>query len=591
MGWPISLAETRLQLALDAGGMGTWTSDLATGLQIWDRRQFELFGVPPDFKPTRESFLAMVLPDDRPLVEWNPADLKPDAGHLSQFRIRRPDGSIRWIASSSVTRKNPSGDPVELVGVNWDITQQKNFEIELVEAERRLSLATAAASIGIWDWNVETGAFYYSERARQIYGFSPGEAITFDRLRPLTHPEDFKLVEPALARALDPAQRSQESYRYRITKADTGEERWLLAHGGAVFSSERLDAKPLRYTGTLQDITDEVRLEAELRDERARLELALSAGEFALWELDPQTGVVTHSPTLNRIYGFPEDATPSYQEFAGRYAPGENERLEAEASNALSRGETSIRVEAKYTKPDGSNGWISVRAQILTDQSGVPTRVIGVAMDDTERRQWEDTLVTTAAELQHRVKNTLAVVQSVARQTFGPQSPADDRLTAFYGRLHSLAAATDLITRNNWTSVPLRDLVDEVAKPFSGSGQIAIAGGAAHIDSRDAANLSMCLHELFTNSVKHGALSSASGRVSVGWSDGNDRVVIRWKEEDGPSVIPPKLSGFGTKLLQSGAFGPSGSVDLNFLPEGLQATLILGRANPVTQATDVQPRL
>ena len=212
-------------------------------------------------------------------------------------------------------------------------------------------------------------------------------------------------------------------------------------------------------------------------------------------------------------------------------------------------------------------------------------------MDDTERRQWEDTLVTTAAELQHRVKNTLAVVQSVARQTFGPQSPADDRLTAFYGRLHSLAAATDLITRNNWTSVPLRDLVDEVAKPFSGSGQIAIAGGAAHIDSRDAANLSMCLHELFTNSVKHGALSSASGRVSVGWSDGNDRVVIRWKEEDGPSVIPPKLSGFGTKLLQSGAFGPSGSVDLNFLPEGLQATLILGRANPVTQATDVQPRL
>lgn len=571
----ISLAETRLQLALDAGGMGTWTSDLATGVQVWDGRQFELFGVPADISPTRELFLSMVLPEDQGLVGWKPADLKPGARHLSQFRIRRADGAIRWIAASSMVRIGPSGDPIELVGVNWDITRQKSFEIELIEAERRLSLATDAAQIGIWDWNVETGAFFYSERARLIYGFSADETITFERLRELTYPEDYEHVEPALNRALDPGHRSRETYRYRITRADTAEERWLLAHGGAVFSSDQPDARPLRYTGTLQDITTDVHLEETLRDERARLELALSAGDLALWELNPRTGVVTHSPTLNRLYGFPEESTPSYADFASRYPPGENERLEAEGAQAMARGETAIRVDAKQVLPDGTTKWIAVRAQVFMGPDGAPARVIGVAMDDTERRRWEETLIATAAELQHRVKNTLAIVQSVARQTFGPGSAHDEKVRGFFGRLRSLAAATDLVTRNNWVMVPLRELVADVTSTFDAGSRFVISGDDAAIDSRDAANLSMCLHELCTNAVKYGSLSNDEGVVLIDWATENDLVVLRWTEEGGPPVQPPSRRGFGSKLLQAGVFGPLGGVDLDYRPQGLRATMSL----------------
>src|SRR3569833_14349 len=375
-----SLAETRLQLALDAGAVGTWTSDLRTGLQVWDRRQRELLGGGPDEPPTRELFLSLVQPEDRPQIEWGEGDLKPGARHFSQFRVRRRDGTVRWIAASAVVRADDAGTAIELVGINWDITGQKDAERQVFEAERRLTLATQAAEIGIWDWNVESGAFFYSERARKIYGFTSDEPITFDKLRERTHPEDYKLVEPALNNALNPNLRSQETFRNRITRADNGEERWLLANGGAVFSNDAPDAKALRYTGTLQDITADVAVEEVLREERARLELALNAGDLALWELDVATGVVRHSPSLNRLYGFPEDATPSYAELTSRYAPGENERVEAEGAEAMARGETSIRVEAKQIWPDGTERWVAERARMIL-KDGIPKRVVGVAMD------------------------------------------------------------------------------------------------------------------------------------------------------------------------------------------------------------------
>ena len=574
---PISLAETRLQLALDAGAVGTWTSDLRTGLQIWDRRQRELFGVGDSEAPTRDLFLSLVLAEDRPRIEWTEDDLKPGARHLSQFRIRRPDGVVRWLASSAAVRTDASGNPIELVGINWDITDQKNSEQLLADAERRLSLATQAAEIGIWDWNVETGAFFYSELARRIYGFSADEPITFQRLRALTHPEDYKQVEPALNRALDPALRAQETYRYRIARADTGEERWLLAHGGAVFSGEGPDAKPLRYTGTLQDVTLDVRMDEALRDERARLELAISAGDLALWELNVATGTVSHSPALNRLYGFPEDARPSYAELTSRYAPGENERLEAEGARAIARGETSIRVEAKQIWPDGTVKWVAVRAQIFNGKDGLPARVVGVAMDVTERRRWEETLVATAAELQHRVKNTLTIVQSLARQTFG--SPLqDERTRGFFERIRSLATATDLITRSNWVTVPLSDLVSQAISPFENGSRFIVRGDGAEIASRDVANLTMCLHELCTNAVKYGALSNENGRVRIAWSIDGDQVVLEWREEGGPLVQQPSRRGLGSKLLASGIFSETGgAVELSYLPQGLRATIRVKR--------------
>lgn len=581
-----SPAEERLQLALDAGRMGTWVYDLRTGEQVWDARQYALFGLDPAVVPTRERFLDLVLPEDHAAIAIGPPDLVPGARHDSTFRIRRPDGEIRWIVAHSMCRAGGDGTPIELVGVNWDITGQRLAEAERMEAERRLELATTAAEIGIWDWNVETGEFFYSPRAREIYGFGSSEPITFERLQALTFPEDYLLVEPALRRALDPNLRARETYRYRIRRADTGAERWVLAHGGAVFSGGRPDARALRYTGTLQDITTDVATERELEDERARLRLALAAGELAVWELVLASNEIVTSPELNRLYRFPADSSPSAEEFRALYAPGERERVEAEAAASFAAGESTIRFEARHQWPDGVVKWIGVRAQILSDAEGRPVRVLGVAMDVTQDRVHAERLAVTARELQHRVKNSLAVVQSIASHTFRNAPSKEGAVTVFSGRLRALGVATDLLTKGNWDDVPMRQIVEEIVQPFRDrhDDQFILEGPDIAVDGKDAVNVGMALHELSTNAVKYGALSTDAGRVTITWRTEGDRVVLEWHESGGPTIAPPARSGFGTRLLNN-LFGAEGKVELDFPATGAHCRLIF----PARGLTALQP--
>jgi PAS domain S-box-containing protein len=448
---------------------------------------------------------------------------------------------------------------------------RKQIRLDLIRAERRLELATAAADLGIWEWMIDTGEFFYSPRGRAIYGFAPDEVINFERLKDRTHPEDFKRIDPLLQSALDPKIRAKGLYRYRITRADTGEERWLLAHGEAVFSGADEDASALSYTGTLEDITDEVRLEEELRDEQARLRMALGAGELAVWELNLQTNIVTSSKELNRLYRFPDDYRPQLAELQALYAPGERERVEVETSEKLAHGETSVNVEVKHVWPDGVTKWISVRAQIIFNDRATPDRVIGVAMDNTERHLAEERLVTTARELQHRVKNSLTIVQAIASQSLRSARTKEEGIVTFSGRLQAMAAATELMTRGDWQTVQVRDIVAEITSPYlDDSGRnFEISGDTGAVDSRHAVSLGMALHELCTNAVKYGALSTQAGVIHLTWKTSAEGVLLEWREQGGPPVAPLAREGFGTQLLRRLFGGTQGSVELQFLPSGL----------------------
>jgi PAS domain S-box-containing protein len=570
----------QLKLALHAGRMGTWHFDLTSGKQEWDENQYMLFGVDPSIEPTRQVFLALVHPEDIERVGFTDHDLRPGHFHDTHFRIIRPiDGKIRWITARSFARHDTQGKAIERIGVNWDVTEQKLTELDHIQTERRLALATEAADIGVWDWDIGTGAFYYSSRAREIYGFTPDETITYERLRKRTEPEDYRKIEPILGRALDPLVRGREPYRYRIARADTGEQRWLLAHGGAAFSSDGPDAKPLSFTGTLQDITDEIRTQQELKDQQTRLELAISAGDLAVWELNLKTNSIVTSPELNQLYGFSKNATPSLEDFLAVYAPGESDRVQAESAKIVADGGTAIRFEAKHIWADGTVKWISVRAQLLSDNSGAPDRVIGVAMDVTERRLNEERLAVTARELQHRVKNNLAIVQSISVQSFRSARTTEAGLSAFNERLRALGAATDLLTSSNWQHVSVADVVEATLRPYRDDAvdRFAIGGDAMHIPSKDAVSLGMALHELCTNAIKYGALSVETGKVSIQWRRNSQQSVLEWRELGGPRVTPPEgNNGFGMKLLRSQLFdGVPQSVEVAFLSEGLFCRMVL----------------
>ncbi|MGE3932880.1 MAG: sensor histidine kinase [Rhodospirillaceae bacterium] len=204
--------------------------------------------------------------------------------------------------------------------------------------------------------------------------------------------------------------------------------------------------------------------------------------------------------------------------------------------------------------------------------------------DITRRKAAEQRQRLLLDELNHRVKNTLATVQSIAMQTSrNAESPAEF-FDTFKARLHALARAHDVLTKRAWEGVTLHEIVREALAPFmAGDGsrtRIAFDGPRITVAPNIAVTLSMALHELATNAAKYGALSAPSGQATLGWrlveDDGLPAVEIEWREAGGPPVRPPDRKGFGSRLLERGLPAEfDGEVDLAFPPDGARCRIRL----------------
>jgi two-component sensor histidine kinase len=179
-------------------------------------------------------------------------------------------------------------------------------------------------------------------------------------------------------------------------------------------------------------------------------------------------------------------------------------------------------------------------------------------------------------ELNHRVKNTLATVQSMASQTFRNAGNFDEARNKFDGRLVALGRAHEVLSDQRWLSADLHEIVDSVFLPLGlkGSARIAITGPAIALAPRTALMISMVLHELATNAVKYGSLSNSDGRITIGWmlrTEGkNELVDLSWRESGGPKVSEPIAKGFGSRLIEQSIVAQlDGKVALAFAPEGL----------------------
>jgi PAS domain S-box-containing protein len=328
----------------------------------------------------------------------------------------RTNGSRFWASGELLVLRD--GNSVEgFVKILRDRTAERLAAEELEFSRARLDLATEAASIGIWDWDLVTGTMTYPDRAKLLCGFPEDHVVTFEDARGIVHPEDLPRTSAMSKRALDPAIRERVPYEYRIIRPD-GETRWMLAHGEAVFdSSPQGDQAAVRYIGTIQDITERVVSQEQLQNSRSRLALAVAAGKMAVWELDVATEQLTSSPELNALLEFAPDAQPSMDEIRSRYYPGERERMHGIAKAALERGERFIEMEYRYVWPDQSLHWLMLRAEFVNNTQGRPMRLVGVVMDINARKQAEELQSVLNQELSHRLKNQLALVQGIVTQS------------------------------------------------------------------------------------------------------------------------------------------------------------------------------
>jgi PAS domain S-box-containing protein len=196
-----------------------------------------------------------------------------------------------------------------------------------------------------------------------------------------------------------------------------------------------------------------------------------------------------------------------------------------------------------------------------------------------ERKRTEEHQRLLINELNHRVKNTLAVVQGVAAQTFRGDAAKASAREAFDLRLAALAAAHDVLTEENWQAASLHQVIERTGLGCGADKQrVTVEGPDLRLRPRMAVSLAMALHELCTNAVKYGALSNESGTVAISWrvegSEGDRRLILDWREQGGPPVSPPARRGFGSRMIERAlASELGGSAVLHFLPSGLLCTI------------------
>ncbi len=221
-----------------------------------------------------------------------------------------------------------------------------------------------------------------------------------------------------------------------------------------------------------------------------------------------------------------------------------------------------------------------VLKQRLERLPGVIARAIAEARERTERRRAEDHQRLLIAELSHRVKNTLATVLSIARQTIRGSETLQDFEHLFMGRVVALSEAHGLLFRTNWDAAPMSDVADRVFRPLGPAVQARVHrdGPAIRLNPRTTLSLSLVLHELAVNATHFGALSTEAGRLDLSWrlieENRSARVIVEWREQGGPTVSTPARRGFGLKLLErSMSYELSGSSETRFDPQGFWCRL------------------
>jgi PAS domain S-box-containing protein len=311
------------------------------------------------------------------------------------------------------------------------------------------------------------------------------------------------------------------------------------------------------------------RLNVMLKASEARLRTAQEAGEIGTFDVDIPTNVISVTEEFCKIFGLPYRPSFDMAIAEALVHPDDKEKI----SNTRQRqdGKLPQAIEYRIRKANtGETVWISRRAQIIRDDHGTPMRFVGAVLDITERKQSEERQRVLNDELSHRLKNTLALVQAIARQTL---RGASDRgaVDAFEQRVGALSRAHDVLLQQSWAAADMRGVLEGVLGLHSDVSRFSFDGPRINLGPKAALSLSLLLHELATNAVKYGALSVPAGRVEVVWAKQDDDLVLTWRELGGP---PPAAeagkAGLGTRLITMGLLG-TGRVVRRYDPSGLFA--------------------
>jgi PAS domain S-box-containing protein len=552
-------------IAFDAARMGAWHLDVWTSRLTCSDELLALFEMKrEEFDENPEAFDRLVHPDD--LEAW--ISFRDVSRHSArnvdtEFRAILPKSGMRWFLCRAEIMRRSDGAVLDCYGVMIDITARKAAE----EAAAQLAAIVTSSDDAIISNNLNNVITSWNHGAERLLGYRAEEIIGLPVS--VIVPEELRTAESDKLKQVSEgvpiaAYESQRQHRDGRKLAMSVSISPIRNGAGSVVGASTIAL----------DLTESLR-EAEFRRQSVvRLRQALAAAKAGAFDYNLETQETRWSPEMFELHGLdPERDAPGFDAIMAQTLPEHELRVRAELADALAQGR-QFALDFPITRSNRSEIWMAMTGDIQKDAADSAMHARGICQDISERKEWEQRQALLLRELSHRVKNSMAVIQSVTRQTMRSASDPKTFAEAFEGRIQSLASSHSLLTEVDWKGVRLTelirlqivDLADKFATRFVTEGEEVL------LPAEIATQLGLVLHELGTNAAKHGSLSSPTGKVMISWKISHGQLRLTWRERGGPPILkPPTHEGFGTTLVNSSVARVSRRYD----PAGLTCRLTL----------------
>jgi PAS domain S-box-containing protein len=483
-------------------------------------------------------------------------------------RLRARDGAIKLVEITS-SGQFRDGTFINTRCFTVDVTERELARQELDRKDEQLRQVLDALQAAVYMTDAAGKITYVNRAAVELVGREPNIGqdewcVTYRLFTP--EGEELPPDERPLAIALR-EKRPVQAFEGLVQRPD-GILCPLLLYPTPIRDSQ---GELIGAVNMLVEITE--RKEAE-----DRFRLAVEAAPNGMVLVDDEGRIVLMNGEAEKLFGYAREELLG--EPVESLIPQRLRRNHAAYRKGFGQ-EPEVRAmgagrELFALRKDGTEFPVEIGLSPIQTSKGL--MVLAAIVDISERKRAETQRELLLAELNHRVKNTLAIVQGMAHQTFKDTQVAPEALRAFEGRLTALGAAHGLLSQAEWQEASLAQVAAEALQASAADEtRVAFSGPQVLLPPREALAVSMALPELCTNALKYGALSNESGRVSLEWSTSEDpepRLELVWRELGGPQVSPPKRRGFGLLMIEQAlAQDLDGEVDLAFRPEGLVCTI------------------
>jgi PAS domain S-box-containing protein len=560
--------QARLAAIVNSSFDAILSKDLDGTLTSWNQAAERLYGysaeeavgrhigliVPPERRAELDGILARIGRGER-VEPFETVRVRKDGRRIDVFLTVSPikDAAGRVVGASAIAR---------------DITDSKRTREELDRHREHLRDFLENATVGL-HWVGPDGTILWANKAEiEMLGYAEEDYIGHNI-------SEFHVDGNTICDILERLSQNEALHNYEARlRAKNGVIRNVLISSNVY----RENGEFVHTRCFTRDVTDLKQAEMWLRDSEARFRAVVETATAGIVTIDEGGAITFVNPAVEAIFGYRRDELIGHN--VRMLMPTEHrERHDGYLRNYLETGEAriiGIGREVIGVRKDGST--VPLFLGVSEFSVAGQRHFAGILRDISELKAGERQREMLIRELDHRVKNTLAIVQSVCQQTLRSAASLEEFGEAFGSRLQAIAGTHVLLAANNWSRTELGELIETIVGPYRESGDIALRPGRPLLLKPSAAlHVGIALNELMTNSAKYGALSAGGGRVTLEWRlNGSGEVELSWSERGGPPVAAPVRRGFGTTLIEKGtALQFGGRARIAFDAAGLTCEIAL----------------